>query len=381
MEDWSMHLLSEKAEVQLGSEIASDLQKYAIRLSNNNLPVIFTLKHLCKITGVDYNFLHSTVDRKREHENYSMFAVKKRSGGRRFIHAVSEKLIFVQRFINLSILQQTQQHPCSYAFHSKGGIKRCAAMHCGAKWLFQFDLSDFFYDVTEIDVYLIFKRLGYKNLLAFELARICTTTHLPTYIKKRLLFLKKTSKYYQAYKRTEYAGVLPQGAPSSPILSNLATEKLDKQLYDFSINNGFVYTRYADDLTFSSIKLPHKTSIAKIHKQIIRIIRLNKFMENKEKIRIAGPGSKKIVLGLLVDSAQPRISKEMYKRIDRHLYASKKFGLKETAIHENFDSVYGFYNHLSGLISYVKDVDYKRWEEFKERFSEIQAAESTKPYL
>ena len=89
-------------------------------------------------------------------------------------------------------------------------------------------------------------------------------------------------------------------------------------------------------------------------------------------IRIAGPGSKKMVLGLLVDGDRPRISKEMYKRIDHHLYAGSRFGLVDTAMHEGFDSAYGFFNHLRGLICYVKDVDVNKWNEFNERFSIIK---------
>ena len=108
-----------------------------------------------------------------------MFAVRKRSGGRRFIHTPTKHLLTVQQFINTCILQRVPIHPSAFAFHRRGGIRKCAAVHCGAKWLFQFGLTDFFYDITEVDVFRVFQGLGYGRLLAFELARICTTTRLP----------------------------------------------------------------------------------------------------------------------------------------------------------------------------------------------------------
>ena len=183
MEAWSVHHLFEKAEAQLGTETAGKLQSYAQRLINAKLPVIFSLEHLARITQSDYHVLRDTVHRRRDSANYKMFAIKKRSGGRRFIHAVSGRLSPVQDFINTRLLQRLRPHQCSFAYHPSGGIRECAARHCGARWLLQYDLRDFFYDITEIDVFRIFERVGYRRLLAFELARLCTTTRLPKHYR------------------------------------------------------------------------------------------------------------------------------------------------------------------------------------------------------
>jgi len=371
MEVWSVHQLFEQAKADLGVDRSSELRKYAQYLIHSGLPVIFSLKHLSKITRVNYGVLRDTVGRRRESANYRMFPVKKRSGGRRFIHAVSGQLFSVQQFINADILQNVAPHTSSFAFHWNGGIQKCAAMHCGAKWLFQFDLSDFFYDINEIDVFRIFQQLGYRKLLAFELARICTTIHLPAHLKCTFKVHRYFPECHPPYGVSYDAGVLPQGAPTSPMLSNLAARELDERLFEFAVANGFVYTRYADDITLSARELPSRVSVGDIHRQSTHIIRTCGFRENKKKTRVAGPGSRKIVLGLLIDGDQPRISRETYNRIDRHLYAATKFGIVETASHEGFDSAYGFYNHLAGLISFVNDVDKKRWTEFHARLSKI----------
>jgi RNA-directed DNA polymerase len=180
MEAWSAHHHYREAERTLGKDRAERLRGYSQRLQRSGLPVVFTLRHLSKIVGVDYTFLRATVERRRETANYRMFAIKKRSGGRRFIHAVSGDLFLTQQFINANILRFLKPHYAAYAFHSQGGIRECAAVHCGARWIFQYDLRNFFYDVSEADVYAVFSEAGYRPLLAFELARICTTTRLPS---------------------------------------------------------------------------------------------------------------------------------------------------------------------------------------------------------
>jgi RNA-directed DNA polymerase len=155
------------------------------------------------------------------------------------------------------------------------------------------------------------------------------------------------------------------------MLSNLAARKLDESLHEFSLGLGLVYTRYVDDITLSASSLPRSQTVGSIRRSIVSRVRKAGFRENHEKTRVAGPGSKKVVLGLLVDGKEPRISKETYRRIDRHLHASNKYGIADTASHEGFDSAFGFHNHLSGLIAFVKDVDQTRWEDFASRLKKI----------
>jgi RNA-directed DNA polymerase len=328
--------------------------------------------------------LHETVNRRREGSNYRLFSISKRSGGRRFIHAPSAGLLRVQQFINQEILQKAPPHPASFAFHPSGGIRSCAAKHCGARFLFQFDLSDFFHTVGEADVYHIFVSLGYRPLLAFELARICTTTHLPARTSHTLAALhyrrpyEPDSEFPYMHFWSKF-GVLPQGAPTSPMLGNLAARELDTVLTDFATRSGLVYTRYADDLTFSAIEYPHDRSIAQIRSRICRLIREQGFRVNPRKTRLARAGARKVVLGLLVDGDVPRVPRWTVIRIDRFLHAIEKYGLAGVARHEGFDSAFGFYNHLNGLIAYLKDVDPARWPRFHDRLAAITVSWEQEP--
>jgi|SRR5690554_4293411 len=374
METWSTHQLMKQGKNKLEATQLSSLKSYAYTLKSKKLPVIFTLNHLAKITGVPYLILLNTVKRRRESSNYKLFAIKKRSGGRRHIHSVHKHLHRVQQFINQTILQNIQPHFSAQAFHSGGGIRECAQMHCGARWLFQFDIEDFFYSINEMGVYEVFRQLGYRPLLAFEMARLCTTTRLPKFKQRNLL--RHSHDYFETYSfyRTPHTqiGALPQGAASSPMLSNLACRGMDEDLARFACELGLVYTRYADDITLScSTELPEGTDISDVCRRVNKIIRGHGFQPNKKKTHIAGPGSKKQVLGLLVDGDVPRLSKQTYKRIERLLYGCNKFGMKAVSENEGFDSLIGFHNHLSGLIAFTKDVDNARWLEFSGMFRRL----------
>src|SRR5262245_48054556 len=120
METWSTHALYQQATTTLGREAAVQLQAYAQQLISRGVAVVFSVGHLSKITAADYGMLRDTIKRKRESANYRMYAVAKRSGGRRFIHSVCSELFRVQQFINQEILQKCAPHPSSFAFHSSG---------------------------------------------------------------------------------------------------------------------------------------------------------------------------------------------------------------------------------------------------------------------
>lgn len=377
MNSRSTHQIYSQAKKELGTDAATELKKIAKKLQTNNLPVLFSLKHLSIITNIDYRYLRKIVNRRSCEANYSLFSIRKRSGGRRFIHAVTGELFHLQRYLNKEILQKIEPHHSSYAFYSGKGIRSCAEVHCGAKWLFQFDIKDFFYSINEPSVFKIFTQIGYPKLLSFELARLCTTTRLPAAKGKYLKFSSASwfSENDYPYPKGEFGqtlGVLPQGAPTSPALSNLVTKELDEYIEQYADEHNLTYTRYADDITLSAVELPSKMSTHQIRYDINGLIYKAGFRANKKKTRIAGPGAKKLVLGLLVDGHTPRLSRETVKRLDRLLHAIDIYRWESVATHEGFDSVYGLENHLHGLLCHIKDVDSERWEKYYPKFHELQ---------
>ena len=127
-------------------------------------------------------------------------------------------------------------------------------MHCGCKWLVKVDVMQFFESISERQVYRVFLRLGYEPLVAFEAARVCTrlTNTGRRFTRHRWRNIFAPTRYSIEHYRSARVGNLPQGAPTSPMLSNLVVWHLDEELTQLAAVKGMVYTRYADDLLFST---------------------------------------------------------------------------------------------------------------------------------
>lgn len=345
------------AESILSNAIA---QSELLIYSQNNTPSILSLGHLAKRVGVEYSCLRDFVMRDGLYGNepseiYKKFSIRKRSGNRRFIHVPTPKLMRTQRWISEHILAKLPVHFSSQAFNKGNSIKKCASRHCGAKWLIKIDIADFFSSVSEIQVYRIFRGLNYQPLVAFELARLCTVgTHNESPRKKNrnwnvLTPNKKISLYSQ-----NLLGYLPQGAPTSPLLANLIMKESDNALQVLAQKSSLTYTRYSDDLIFSTSETFFNRSQAKkFIFDAYKILSKSGFKPQFRKTIIVPPSSKKIVLGLNVDSENPKLSKVTKDKIRQHLYYLEKLGPVQHAFNRKFDSVWGLKMHLRGLLDYA----------------------------
>lgn len=332
--------------------------------SQNNLPSILSLSHLAKRTGVEYKLLRCYVMRTgatsvEPFEIYKKFSIRKRSGNRRFIHIPTPKLMRTQRWISEHILAKLPVHAASQAFNKGNSIKKCASRHCGAKWLIKIDIEDFFSSISEIQVYRFFRSLNFQPLVAFELARLCTVgTHnkSPRGVFSNWKIINPNNAI-PSYNQ-KLLGYLPQGAPTSPLLANLIMNDCDKALQTIARKNDLIYTRYSDDLTFSTTDKKFDRSKAKTFIfDAYKILSKHGFRPQFRKTTIVPPGSKKIVLGLNVDSEQPRLAKHTRDSIRQHLYYLEKMDPVQHAFNRQFDSVWGLKMHLRGLIDYANMVE------------------------
>ncbi len=378
---WSSHTYLEKGrnkklEEQLLRDAIDQTEK--VISSGSELPSILSLNHLSKRTGVGYEFLRSFASRSplpgvEDFKPYHKFSIRKRSGGRRFIHVPHPKLMYVQRWINLHILKKVPAHPASQAFNDDCSINRCAAKHCGSAWLIKVDVADFFDSVSEIQVYRIFKELRYQPLVAFELARLCTVATF--WLSPRTHFahwhLNSVGSKIEQYSE-RLLGYLPQGAPTSPLLSNLVMREPDAQLSSLAKENGLVFTRYSDDLCFSSKdKGFGRERSGKVVYEAYKILSKAGYRPQLRKTTIVPPGGKKVVLGLNVDQAMPRLQKSFKDRIRQHLYYLEKLGPIEHASARKFDSVWGLKSHIKGLIDFAKIIEPSYSETCLNRFEAI----------
>lgn len=335
---------------------------------------VLSLKHLSHMTGASYIYVREIVQRRRD--PYTEFPVAKNGGtSLRLISAPELPLMSVQRWILEHILNRIPPTPYSYAYTPGRSIAGCANRHVGAHWLIKLDLHDFFHSVSEEQVYQTFRSLHYSRLVSFELARLCTRHPGSIYPSNR----PKRSNYISipTYS-TRHKGFLAQGAPTSGILANLAMAAVDAELAQLAARFGLEYTRYADDLTFSSAS-SSRVQAARIIGEASGILRRSGFNVHRKKTKVIPPGSRHVVLGLLVDGDRVRLTRDFRRRLLLHIDRSEKFGIVDHAAHRGFVSVVGFINHVNGLIAFAHDVDHEWANEVRGAWNRLLTKSSWTP--
>jgi len=153
---------------------------------------------------------------------YSAFSIPKRSGGSRRILAPNAELKLVQRRINRRVLGRLRAHGAVTGFERGHSIVTNARLHAGQAVVVRIDIREFFGSTGAKRVEKYFRVIGWDREAAGLLMRLCT-----------------------------HDGALPQGAPTSPRLSNLVNYRMDARVQGLADKFGARYSRYADDMTFS----------------------------------------------------------------------------------------------------------------------------------
>lgn len=232
---------------------------------------------------------------------YKQFMLKKRSGGYRMISAPNPLLLSIQKKIYQKILFSQAVHPAATGFRPQMSIKDNALPHLGQKEVLKVDIADFFGSIRKPKVVVAFKKMGYSAPVAKILAELCT--------------LK---------------GKLPQGAATSPALSNIMMYDTDVEISRFTKRRKLQYTRYADDITFSGEKVPYGESLSAI---TIALLDLKLEIQMK-KIRRLTEKKRKIITGISVSSGEKlAIPKKKKREIRKNVYFILTKGLKE---HQKF---------------------------------------------
>ncbi|WIL42564.1 reverse transcriptase family protein [Pantoea agglomerans] len=371
MTQWNPNLFRKEGKSKgFNPEYLTALVQQGEKTDGLGFPVVFSLAHLANLSRTLYSDLHSLVSRnelERKDFPYKNFPISKRTGGKRWISVPVPALMAVQSWINHNILSRTKPHAAAYAYVPKKKIIQHAQRHCGADWLVKIDIKDFFGSISERQVYNVFLGLGYPKLLSFEMARLCTRATPKRQGKK---WRNEISTYSISSYNSEFVGSLPQGAPTSPALSNLVCFELDVALTSLATSLDATYSRYSDDLCFS-LSEGNRKSALNIKRQASKILREHGFSDNSSKTRIVPPGARKMLTGLNVNNASPKIPKEVRDSIRMHLYYSKKLGIPQHCKNRDFRSIIGFKNHLSGVIGYIYSIDKDLGNKYKIEFDSL----------
>ena len=241
-------------------------------------------------------------------KRYNDFEIPKKSGGTRKISAPVEGLKVILKFMNM-ILQEIYE-PSKYAmgFAKNRSVVDNAKRHINQNYVFNIDLKDFFPSITRarICARLKVKPFEFSDDIARMISGLCT--------------MKVTDGENVKY-------VLPQGAPTSPTITNIICDKLDHKLAGLAKRFGLNYSRYADDITFSSSHNVYQEE-SDFRKELQRIITEEGFVINDKKTRLQKRGSRQEVTGVIV-CEKANVTKKYVKEIRNLLYIWERYGYDE----------------------------------------------------
>lgn len=347
---------------------------------HSSLPPILTLKHLAHLTQVPYLHLRDYVSRKVD--AYKIFRIRKRARpgqptSFRVICVPPQSLAVAQQWIAQYVLAKGKPHPASTAFAPNCRLVDAAAPHCASRWLIKIDVRRFFESISEVDCYRVFRSLGYQPLVSLELSRLCTRIGPFNGMRRSRKWFREAP--LSKSKIRSYAvwrlGHLPQGAATSPMLANLAMRDVDGLMTELADRYGLTYTRYADDLTFSTADPGfEREDSRKAINEVYGILRRFGLTPNLAKTTVASPRSRKIVLGLQVDQSEPRLTRafKMKMRMHLHYLEREDVGPLKHAERRGFSAVTGMRNHLMGLAAYAIQIEPAYGKNIKERLERVK---------
>lgn len=275
---------------------------------------------------------------------YRTFTIPKANGKRRTIHDPKNILKFVQRRINTVILQPFPLLECVGAYVPGRGCRDSAARHAGHSVRIGMDIKDFFPTHHRTWVRNFFMRsYGYSHFVSGLLAELCTAQ---VEIAKRV---------GQSEKR--YRHFVPQGSPASPTLCNLmAQEAFDYPLLRNLEGTGWVYTRYADDLTLSHPEPQSRKVVDALIDDVYQLMQKAGYMPHRKKLKVQRQGRQQRMLGMVVNT-KPNIPQLTYRRYRAILHNCIMDGFYLPAVRYGFDPPEGFISHLQGKISYFLSIN------------------------
>ena len=286
------------------------------------LPALADAKALADAMGVAltelrflcFNRAVSTVS------HYQRFRIPKKTGGERLISAPMPRLKRAQYWVLDNILAHAPLHEAAHGFVPQRSILSNARNHVGKDVVINLDLKDFFPTLTYVRVKGLFEAMGYAEAVAIPLALLCTE---PVIDEMQL----DGDRYFVA----NGPRLLPQGAPTSPAITNLICRKLDRRLSGLAQKLGFTYSRYADDLTFS-VSEEGVRKIGTLLKAVHGIVEAEGFHVHPDKTRVMRKSARQEVTGLTVNKrvAVPRDLLRRFRavlqQVEKHGPEGKHFG-------------------------------------------------------
>ena len=287
--------------------------------------------------------------------HYHTWTIAKRSGGERTISRPQKKLAAAQQWILDSVLSKIPVHDAAHGFVPGRSTLTGAEPHVGSQVVVNMDLRDFFSTIDFARVAGLFRGMGYSPAVATIFALLCTES------PRRVIRSGGEILHAAVGNRS-----LPQGACTSPALSNLIAKRMDKRLAGTATSIGWQYTRYADDLTFST--KVDASNVGYVLARVRHVAQEEGFAVKDSKTRVLRRCTQQSVTGIVVND-RPSIDRKTIRQLRAILHRAKHEGLeKQNRIgHPNFVC------WVSGMIAYIDMVNPQQGGKLRRQLEELIA--------
>jgi RNA-directed DNA polymerase len=333
-----------------------------------NLPRLDHIADLAALLEIDLQRLNAwtrrlrmSPDHKSSFEAYFSYWQPKQSGGARLIEHPKTDIKQAQRSLLRNLLNKVDPHEAAHGFLRGHSILSHARLHADKELVLRCDLKDFFLSVRASRVHVIFRYLGYNESVSRALTKLTTTRANWQVVRegKKYGVDFQTGKQYQA-------DHLPQGAPTSPALANLAAFKLDLRLNALAEQFGVVYSRYADDLAFSGAAESGMRG-ERFYLRVAAIAIEEGFALNMRKTHWMPASQRQTITGLVINE-KPNIAREEFDRLKAILTNAARDGLES----QNRERHANFRAHLRGQIEFIRQVNPQRGEKLRRMLLRIR---------
>ncbi len=344
----------------LGEDVSKGLNQTtdgnAEKLKEKNLPLIQTAEDLAQqmktdIKTIRFLSFNRTVSRV---SHYKQFQIPKKAGGFRNISAPMPKLKEAQHWILENLLNKLPVHINAHGFALEKSIASNARPHIKKEVLMNIDLKDFFPSIHYPRVKGMFRSLGYNEKISTILALICTESETDEVeLDGHKYFVKSGNR------------ALPQGAPTSPAITNYLCRRMDARFTGLAKKYSFEYTRYADDLTFSCATY-NADEFKKFLGFVKKTIKSENFIIHPDKFKVLRKNSKQEVTGIVVNE-KLSVERKKIKKFRATLYQVEKNGLEG----RNWNYSPNFLASLKGYANFISQVDPVKGKLYVERVNKI----------
>lgn len=286
--------------------------------------------------------------------HFQHFEIAKKTGGMRLISAPMPRMKRAQYWVLDNILAKIDLPDTAHGFVPSRSIVSNARPHVGARIVINLDLKDFFPTITYPRIKGLFVCLGYSEQVATILALLCSepeTDHVR--LDGKDYFVSRGQRF------------LPQGAPTSPTISNILCRRLDRRLAGMATKLDFIYTRYADDMTYSSYG-DVDSILPKLLWRTHQIVIAEGFAVNSAKTRIMRKGRRQEVTGIVVNH-KVSIPRKTLKRYRALLFQIEKDGPRGKTWGRGGD----IFEAIQGYANFIKMVDPARGQKYIDRVKGI----------